>query len=56
MKKSIFFAIFVLLITAGWLASGQLGKVKADDDENSKINSYDDSNDEKTKKGFSNLP
>jgi len=55
MKKSIFFAIFVLLITAGWLASGQLGKVKADDDENSKINSYDDSNDEKTKNDNINI-
>lgn len=32
MKKSILFAILILFITVGWLASGQLGKVNAKDD------------------------
>ena len=32
MKKSIFFAILILVITVGWLASGQLAKVNAKDD------------------------
>ena len=32
MKKSIILAFFIFLITVGWLASGQLGKVNAQDD------------------------
>ena len=32
MKKSIIFAFVVFVISAGWLASGQFGKVNADDD------------------------
>jgi len=35
MKKSIFFAFLIFAITIGWLASGQLGKVNAQDDEKS---------------------
>ena len=33
MKKSIIFAILILLITIGWLGSGQIGKVNAKDKE-----------------------
>lgn len=52
MKKSIFFAILILTITIGWLASGQLGKVNAKDgqktnniDEDTEINqNFDNSN------------
>ena len=33
MKKSIIFAILILLITVGWLGSGQIGKVNAKDKE-----------------------
>ena len=32
MKKSIYFAIFILLITSGWLLSGQIGNSKIKDD------------------------
>ena len=32
MKKSIILAFFILLITVGWLGSGQLGKVSAQDE------------------------
>ena len=32
MKKSILLAFFILLITVGWLASGQFGKVNAKDE------------------------
>ena len=33
MKKSIIFAILIFLITIGWLGSGQIGKVNAQDKE-----------------------
>ena len=36
MKKSVFFALFILLVTIGWLASGQIGKVKAENEDLSK--------------------
>ena len=32
MKKSIVFAFIILLITVGWLASGQFGQVNAEDE------------------------
>ena len=32
MKKSVVFAFIILLITVGWLASGQLGQVNAEDE------------------------
>ena len=35
MKKSIFFAFLIFAITIGWLASGQIGKVNAQDDKKS---------------------
>ena len=33
MKKSIIFAFVILLTTIGWLGSGQIGKVKAQNEE-----------------------
>jgi len=36
MKKSIFLAFFILLVTVGWLASGQVGNLKAQDKDTSK--------------------
>jgi len=36
MKKSFFFALLILAITIGWLASGQFGKVSAQDNKNIK--------------------
>ena len=42
MKKSIFFAFIILLITIGWFSSGQIGKVKAQDE--NKSNKIDLSN------------
>jgi len=35
MKKSIFFAFIIFAITIGWLASGQFGKVSAQDNKKS---------------------
>ncbi len=52
MKKSIIFAFLILCITIGWFASGQIGKVKAEDEkkveyQNNEIISDNDSSDEK---------
>jgi len=33
MKKSVFVAFFIFLVTVGWLASGQIGKVNAQDED-----------------------
>ena len=37
MKKSIFIAAFILLLVVGWIGSGQLTNVKAQDDKSQKI-------------------
>ena len=37
MKKSIFIAAFILLLVVGWIGSGQLTKVNAQDDKSQKI-------------------
>ena len=39
MKKSIYFAFLILFLTIGWLASGQLINVSANDDDNQPVNS-----------------
>ena len=49
MKKSIILAVVILLITLGWLASGQIGKVSAQDENiETIIKSEPDSADENT--------
>ena len=52
MKKSIFFAFFILLIAIGWLASGQNKNIKNDDDIKEDISTSKNSNeiDQLTKK------
>ena len=36
MKKSIFIAVFILLLVVGWIGSGQLTDVNAQDDKSQK--------------------
>lgn len=44
MKKSIIFAFLILLLTVGWLASGKIGNVKANDDTESDISNLSSKN------------
>ncbi len=44
MKKSIIFAFLILILTVGWLASGKIGNVKANDDTESNISNLPSKN------------
>jgi multidrug efflux system membrane fusion protein len=59
MNKSIILAIVILLITLGWLASGQIGKVNAQDENiNTEVNSelvYDEDADTSDKEENANI-
>ena len=46
MKKSVIFAFFIFLATIGWLLSGQIGSVNAEDDNKKIFESSEDTNDE----------
>ena len=55
MKRSIVFAFVILLITVGWLASGQFGKVNANDEKTTenKVNINQEVQDENNEEGLS---